>query len=92
MNLDLAGLLAAEGGGLGSDLLRMLARDIPAVLIYGVIGIGMLILGFIVFDKVLPKLDFQVELGEKRNYALAIVLAAFLISVTVIIRGAIAPW
>lgn len=88
------GVLAADtaAGQEGPTLRQVLVHDVPAALLFGIVGIAMLILGFVLFDKVLPKLDFQVELGEKRNYALAIVLAAFLLSLTIIIRGAIAPW
>lgn len=58
-------------------------------LVYGVIGIGLLILGFKLFDWLTPRIDFQRELAEKQNVALAIVVAAILLGICYIVATAI---
>ena len=61
---------------LGYALLHMAA--------FGLVGLALMVLGFKVFDWVLPKIDLEVELGEKRNVAVAIVVAAVLLGVAAI--------
>jgi len=48
--------------------------------VFGLIGIGLLLLGYWLFDKVTPQVDFQKELREK-NSAVAIVIAALLLAI-----------
>ncbi|MCC6421836.1 MAG: DUF350 domain-containing protein [Gemmataceae bacterium] len=54
-------------------------------LVYGIIGILLLALGFKVFDWLARGLDIEKELAEKQNVAVAIVCAAVLIGVAVIV-------
>lgn len=57
-------------------------------IIYGLIGIVLLIFGYWIFDKVLTKLDFNEEL-KKNNIAMAIVIAGFMIAIGIIISGVV---
>lgn len=58
-------------------------------IIFGFIGIILLIVGYLVFDKVLTKLDFDEEL-KKGNKAVAIVIAGFMIAIGMIIASVVA--
>jgi uncharacterized membrane protein YjfL (UPF0719 family) len=57
-------------------------------IIFGFIGIVLLVFGYWFFDKVLTKLDFNQELKEK-NVAMAIVIAGFMIAIGIIISGVV---
>ena len=57
-------------------------------IIYSVLGIVLMIIGFIVVDKITPY-DLWKELIESRNQALATVVAAFTIAIAIIIAAAI---
>lgn len=56
--------------------------------IFGFVGIVLLVFGYWFFDKVLTKLDFNQELKEK-NVAMAIVIAGFMIAIGIIIAGVV---
>lgn len=56
--------------------------------IFGVIGIILLVFGYWFFDKILTKIDFNQELKEK-NIAVAIVIAGFMIAIGIIISGVV---
>lgn len=58
-------------------------------LVYGVIGIFLLALGFKVFEWITPKVDIERELAEKQNIAVAIVCAAVLVGIGVIVAIAV---
>ena len=64
----------------------------PAALIgtvvYSVIGIAIMFVGFILIDKLTPY-DLWKELCENRNQPIATVAAAFLIGIAIIIAAAI---
>ncbi len=57
-------------------------------LIFGFVGIFLLIGGFKLFDKILSKIDFQVEL-QKDPIAIAIVVGAFFLSLAHIIASCV---
>lgn len=57
-------------------------------ILYSVLGIVLMIIGFIVVDKITPY-DLWKELIESRNQALATVVAAFTIAIAIIIAAAI---
>jgi len=57
-------------------------------IIFGFVGIVLLVFGYWFFDKVLTKLDFNQELKEK-NIAVAIVIAGFMIAIGIIISGVV---
>ena len=63
-------------------------NNIVISIIFGFIGIVLLVFGYWFFDKVLTKLDFNQELKEK-NVAMAIVIAGFMIALGIIISGVV---
>lgn len=54
-----------------------------ASIVFGLIGLGLLLLGYFLFDLLARKIDVQQELG-KGNLAVAIVVGALLISIAYI--------
>ena len=48
--------------------------------LFGLIGIGLLLLGYWLFDLITPRIDVQKELCEK-NVAVALVIAALLLGI-----------
>ena len=56
--------------------------------LFGLLGIIILILGYVIFDKLVP-LDFNKELG-KNNIAVAIVIAGLLIGIAIIVSRVVA--
>ena len=62
-----------------------LGIDVLAAVIFGVIGILLMVLGYKVFEWITPKLDVERELAENHNLAVAIVVAALLIGISIII-------
>lgn len=65
-----------------------LTQGMTLAIIYGLLGIGLLIGGYFIFDIVLKKIDFNEEL-KKNNIAVGIVIAGFLIAIGIIIASAI---
>ena len=57
--------------------------------IFGVVGIVLIIAGYRIFDWVSP-IDVEKELSEKHNIAVAIVCAAVIIGIAIVIHAAIA--
>jgi uncharacterized membrane protein YjfL (UPF0719 family) len=55
-----------------------------AALVYGLIGIVLLLAGYWLFDLITPKIDVQKELNEK-NLAVAIVVASLLLGIAFIV-------
>lgn len=55
-------------------------------MIFGFLGIFLLLLGFKLFDWMLPKIDFQVQLNES-PVATAVVIASFFLSLALIISS-----
>lgn len=63
-------------------------KYIIASLVYSVVGIIVLFVAFWVIEKITPE-NLWKEILEKRNMALAIVFAAFIIAIAMIISSAI---
>ena len=61
-----------------------LLSDLLATVAFGVIAIFLILLGYIVFDKLTPKLDFD-DLLNKGNNALAIVVGSFIIGLCYVV-------
>jgi uncharacterized membrane protein YjfL (UPF0719 family) len=59
-----------------------------ASVVFGLIGIGLAILGFKLFDWLTPG-SFQEEVLQKNNTAAAIVAGAFLIGVSMIVAAVV---
>jgi putative membrane protein len=57
--------------------------------IFGILGIGLIVLAVKIFDWISPKIDVQIELAEKKNTAVAIVVAAIVIGMSYLMATAI---
>jgi len=58
--------------------------DLVATVGFGLIAILLIVLGYVIFDKLTPKLDFN-ELLSKGNVALAIVVGSFILGLCYVI-------
>lgn len=63
-------------------------KYVLASLLYSLIGIAILGICFWIFEKITPE-NIWKEIIEKQNVAIAIVSAAFMISIAIIIASAI---
>jgi hypothetical protein len=77
------GLPTPSGGGLG-DLLQ----GIVASLVYSILGIVILILGFKILNWVTP-FDLNKEIAEDDNVAVGVLVAGMMIGLGIIIAAAI---
>ena len=68
--------------------LKDLGGPILAMVIFGLVGILLMALGYKVFDWIMPRVDFQKELAEKNNTAVGLVIAAIIIGVALVIAAA----
>jgi putative membrane protein len=59
------------------------------VLLFGVLGILLTAFGFKVFDWIMPKIHVETELAEKQNMAVAVVMAAVIIGISVVVAVAV---
>ena len=57
--------------------------------LYGMLGISLIVLAVKIFDWISPKIEVQVELAEKKNSAVAIVVAAIVIGMCYLMATAI---
>ena len=60
------------------------AGDLVATVAFGLVAILLIVLGYVVFDKLTPKLDFN-DLLNKGNVALAIVVGSFILGLCYVI-------
>jgi putative membrane protein len=58
--------------------------DLAATVAFGIIAILLIVLGYITFDKLTPKLDFD-DLLNKGNVALSIVVGSFILGLCYVI-------
>jgi putative membrane protein len=63
---------------------QTLAEALMATAVFGVLGIVLLFVGYKIFDLLTPNLHIEKELAEK-NWAVAVVIAALLLSVGLIV-------
>jgi uncharacterized membrane protein YjfL (UPF0719 family) len=61
------------------------SSNVISAIVFGVIGILLMVLGYKAFDWITPRLDVEKELAEKQNIAVAIVIAAVLIGVSILL-------
>jgi hypothetical protein len=64
------------------------AQPIVNSIIYSLLGIVILLIGYFIIEKLTPENTWK-EVVEKNNVAVAIVLAAFIIGISMIISAAI---
>ena len=58
--------------------------DLVATVAFGILAILLLLVGYIAFDKLTPKLDFD-DLLNKGNMALAVVIASFILGLCYVV-------
>jgi putative membrane protein len=58
--------------------------DLVATVAFGILAILLLLVGYIAFDKLTPKLDFD-ELLNKGNMALAVVIGSFILGLCYVV-------
>ncbi len=72
--------LINDWNGFGAALL--------ATTIFGLVGIGLMLLGFKMFDWMTPKIDLEKELAENKNIAIAIVIASVIVGIAIVVAAA----
>lgn len=58
-------------------------------IVYSLLGIGILVLAFVLFEILTPKHNLRKEILENKNVALAILAGFFMVAVSIIIASAI---
>ena len=58
--------------------------DVVVTVAFGIVAVFLIVFGYIVFDKLTPKLDFN-DLLNKNNTALAIVMGSFILGLCYVI-------
>ena len=66
-----------------------LLTDLVSTAAFGVLAIILIVLGYITFDKLTPKLDFS-DLLTKGNTALAIVVGSFILGLCYVVGRVVA--
>ena len=66
-----------------------LLTDLVSTVAFGVVAILLVVLGYITFDKLTPKLDFN-DLLNKGNVALAIVVGSFILGLCYVVGRVVA--
>lgn len=63
-------------------------KSILGSVIYSVIGIAILVIAYVIFEKITPE-NLRKEIIENQNTALAIVSGSFILAIAIIIATAI---
>jgi putative membrane protein len=58
--------------------------DLVATVAFGIVAILLIIVGYVAFDKLTPKLDFD-DLLNKGNIALAVVIGSFILGLCYVV-------
>ena len=66
-----------------------LFADLLSTVAFGIVAILLIVFGYIAFDKLTPKLDFD-DLLNKGNVALAIVVGSFILGLCYVIGRVVA--
>lgn len=66
-----------------------LFSDLLATVAFGIIAILLIVLGYITFDKLTPRLDFS-ELLNKGNMATGIVIGSFILGLCYVVGRVVA--
>ncbi len=61
-----------------------LLTDLISTVAFGVVAILLIVVGYITFDKLTPKLDFS-DLLNKGNVAMAIVIGSFILGLCFVV-------
>jgi putative membrane protein len=60
---------------------------VVSTLIFGLLGIVLTVFGFKLFDWLTPRIDVERELAENHNVAVAIVVAAIILGISIVIAA-----
>ena len=66
-----------------------LLTDLVSTVAFGIVAILLIVLGYVAFDKLTPKLDFN-DLLNKGNMALAVVMGSFILGLCYVIGRVVA--
>ena len=66
-----------------------LLTDLVSTVAFGIVAILLIVLGYVTFDKLTPKLDFN-DLLNQGNVALAIVVASFILGLCYVVGRVVA--
>jgi putative membrane protein len=66
-----------------------LLTDLVSTAAFGVVAILLIVLGYITFDKLTPRLDFN-DMLNKGNVALAIVVGSFILGLCYVVGRVVA--
>ena len=64
-------------------------HNLLSALVFSAMGLGIYIIGFILFDRMTPHVHFWREITEGKNVALAIFLGSIVLGIALIISAAI---
>jgi uncharacterized membrane protein YjfL (UPF0719 family) len=62
--------------------------DLLSTVAFGIVAILLIVLGYVTFDKLTPKLDFS-DLLNKGNIALAIVVGSFILGLCHVVASVV---
>ncbi len=85
-----AALVAAQESGAARDDfgINMISHGALATVVFGLIGIGLTLLGYKIFEKVLP-FDVKHELATDDNTAVGIVIGSMILGIAIIVAATI---
>ena len=63
---------------------------VVSTLVFGLIGVLLALVGYKLFDWLTPRVHVELELAEKHNIAVAIVIAAVVLGISHVVAAAIA--
>ena len=63
--------------------------DLVATFAFGLLAILLIIIGYVTFDKLTPKLDFN-DLVNKGNMAMAVVIGSFILGMCYVVGKVVA--
>ena len=86
---SLPSVIAEAAGPMFPPFPNTLWMGLLYVLLYGIMGILLTVFGFKVFDWVMTKVDVERELTENKNVAVAIVMAAVILGISLVIAASI---
>ena len=86
--ISLAGEVATPGAPVPRQALAISWYNILVSIIYGLVGILLLLIGYYIYELITP-FSVKKELLEDQNIALGVVVAAFILGMAVIIASAI---
>ena len=70
--------------------LSQLGAGVLSAIVYGLVGILLMVAGFKAFDWITPQLNIEKELSEKHNLAVAIVMGAAILGISYIVAKIVA--